>query len=311
VTGERTAWDPEHLPSQVGKTVVVTGAGRGIGYFIAEQLASAGARVVLTTRDPKQAGAAARAIRTEVPTARLEFVTLDLASLESIHAAAAAIRDLGPIDVLINNGGMTSGPRTRQTTADGLELTVGTNAFGPFALTALVWPALSATARVVSLGSLSTRLTKADLDNFEQTSGRFSFSTAYAYSKHGMHAFAFELDRKLRASGSAVQSLLAHPGFALDGWAPHRPGVNKLGSPGTRFFERVLGFMSHGRDRGAWPIVRAAIGPDAAGGEFYGPSRSVVGVPVITTPVAQSADTEFGRRFWTLAETATGLTFEP
>lgn len=311
MTGDRAAWDPDHLPSQAGKTVVVTGAGRGIGYFIAEQLARAGAFVIMTTRDPAQAAAAAESIRAQVPEAQLGYVRLDLASLDSVRAAAAELVALGPIGVLINNGGMTSGPRTRQTTADGLELTVGTNAFGPFALTALVWPALTPTARVVSLGSLSTRLTKANLDNFEQTAGRFSFSTAYAYSKHGMHAFAFELDRKLRATGSGVQSLLAHPGFALDGWAPHRPGVNKLGSPGTRFLERVLGFMSHGRDRGAWPIVRAATDPYAAGGEFYGPSRSVVGVPVIVTPVAQSADSEFGRQFWTMAERATGLTFEP
>ncbi len=311
MTGNSAAWDPEHLPSQAGKTVVVTGAGRGIGYFIAEQLARAGALVIMTTRDPAQGAIAAQSIRDQVPDAHLGYVRLDLASLDSIRAAAVELVALGPIDVLINNGGMTSGPRTRQTTVDGLELTVGTNAFGPFALTALVWPALSPTARVVSLGSLSTRLTKADLANFEQTEGRFAFSTAYAYSKHGMHALAFELDRKLRATGSGVQSLLAHPGFALDGWAPHRPGVNKLGSAGTRVLERVLGFMSHGRDRGAWPIVRAATDPHAEGGEFYGPSRSVVGVPVIVTPVAQSADADFGREFWRLAERATGVTFEP
>ena len=311
MTAGRAHWDPEHLPSQTGRTIIVTGAGRGIGYFVAEQLARAGAFVIMTTRDPDQAAAAARSIREQVPNAQVGYVRLDLASLESIRRAAAELIALGPIDVLINNGGMTSGPRTRQTTADGLELTVGTNAFGPFAFTALVWPALSPAARVVSLGSLSTRLTKADLENFQQSQGRFSFSTAYAYSKHGMHAFAFELDRKLRAKRSAAKSLLAHPGFALDGWAPHRQGVNKLGSAGARFLERVLGLMSHGRDRGAWPIVRAATDPDAAGGEFYGPSRSVVGVPVITTPVAQSADAEFGRRFWALAEGATGLTFEP
>ena len=43
-------WNPRALPSQAGTTVVVTGAGRGIGYFVAEQLAAAGARVIVTTR---------------------------------------------------------------------------------------------------------------------------------------------------------------------------------------------------------------------------------------------------------------------
>jgi len=67
--------------------------------------------------------------------------------------------------------------------------------------------------------------------------------------------------------------------------------------------------MAHGKDRGAWPVVRAATDPDATGGQFYGPRRNVTGRPVLTTPVAQSADAAFGAEFWRLAEQATGVTF--
>ena len=245
-----------------------------------------------------------------MPAARLERVALDLASLESIRTAATELSAFGPIDVLINNAGITNGSRTRQTTADGLELIVGTNALGPFALTAQLFPALAPDARVIGLGSMSTRLAKADLNDLQQERDVYTFSKAYAYSKHGVHAFAFELDRRLREHGSGIQSLLAHPGFALDGWAPRRPGVNDL-TGAQRFGERALGFMSQGRDRGAWPIVRAAVDPEARGGEFYGPSRSVVGRPVLVSPVEQSHDPAFGAAFWTLAESATGVTFEP
>lgn len=293
------SWDPRDLPSQVGKTVVVTGAGRGIGYFAAEQLAAAGAHVILTTRGDT---AALDSIRSRVPGASLDHVTLELGSLDSIRRAAAQI---GTIDVLINNAGKTGGSRHREVTDDGLEIMVGTNAYGPFALTALLMPRI--TGRVVNLGSLSTRLARADLSDLEQTRGRYSLSKAYAYSKHGVHAFSRELDRRLRASSSPVSSVLAHPGFALDGGASPRPGITDRNSAAQRVAERLM--PAQGKDHGAWPVVRAAIDPDAAGGEFYGPSRTLFGAPVLTTPVAQSADPAFGAEFWRLAEAATGTPF--
>lgn len=299
------SWDPRSLPSQAGVTIVVTGAGRGVGYFVAEQLVGAGARVILTTRGESTA---LDAIRARVPGASLELVTLELGSLSSIRQAASDIAALGPIDVLINNAGKTGGAKQRETTADGLEIMVGTNALGPFALTALLLPALR--GRIVNLGSLSTRLARADLSDFQQASGRYSLSKAYAYSKHGAHAFALELDRRLRASGSGIRSLLAHPGFALDGSASTRPGITDRASPAQRIAERALRPIAHGKDRGAWSVVRAAIDPDAAGGEFYGPARSVTGRPALTRPVAQSADPAFGREFWRLAEEATGVRFD-
>ena len=297
-------WDPRDLPSQSGKTVVVTGAGRGIGYFVAEQLGAAGARVILTTRGETTA---LDLLRSRMPQGAFEQVTLELGSLASIRSAAGMLAALGPIDVLINNAGKTSGSRERETTSDGLEIMVGTNAYGPFALTSLLFPSI--TDRIVNLGSLSTRLARADLSDLEQASGRYSVSRAYAYSKHGVHAFAFELDRRLRASGSTVRSVLAHPGFALDGSASARPGVTDRNSAAQRVVERLMRPVAHGKDRGAWPVVRAAIDPDAASGSFYGPSRSVTGPPVLVRAVAQSAAPEFGAEFWRLAEQATGVTF--
>lgn len=305
-----TVWHPEHLPQQHGKTIVVTGAGRGIGYFVSEQLAATGARVIMTTRSTEQAATAAATLREHIPDAHLEFVILDLASLASIRDAAAHIRTLGPIDVLINNAGRTNPPKRRETTADGLEVIVGTNAFGTFALTALVFPALAQHARVVSLGSLATRLDKADLTDL-QSERDYSASRAYATSKHLVHAFAFELDRRLRASGSSIESLLAHPGFALDGSAPRRAGVTDLNSKAQRLAERALRLIAHGKDRGAWPVVRAALDPTAVGGQFYGPSHSATGKPALAKAVAQSLDPAFGAEFWRQAEAATGLIFEP
>jgi NAD(P)-dependent dehydrogenase (short-subunit alcohol dehydrogenase family) len=300
-------WDPGHLPSQTGKTIVVTGGNAGIGYFVSEQLAGAGARVVLASRSEQKADAAAASIRDRVPGAQVEFVKLDLSSLGAIREAAEKIRRLGGVDVLINNAGATSGSSKRVVTEDGLEYVVGSNAFGPYALTALVFPSLNGAARVVSLGSMATRLVKLDPNNLQQEHGRFRFFTAYAYSKHAMHAFAFELQRKLTAAGSSVESLLAHPGSAVDLLSPRRPGNND----GLKPLDILSAVISQGKDRGAWPVVRAATDPHARGGEFYGPKRSVAGAPVLVEPVESSSSAEFGAEFWRQAEAATGIRFEP
>ncbi len=296
------------MPSQKGRTIVVTGASRGIGYFTAEQLAGAGARVILTTRGP--ADTALATLRDRVPGADVSAVTLDVASLDSVRSAATELAALGPIDVLVNNAGKTSGSRQREQTVDGFEVMVGTNALGPFALTALLWPALAADARVVSLGSLSTKLARADLTDLQSERGKYSLSRAYALSKHVMHALAFELDRRVRSAGSDRMSLLAHPGWAVNGNSSRRAGITDLASSGQRFGERLIRPFAHGKDRGAWPVVRAATDPDAVGGEFYGPRRNVTGSPILTTPVAQSAEAEFGAEFWRQAERATGIKFE-
>jgi NAD(P)-dependent dehydrogenase (short-subunit alcohol dehydrogenase family) len=302
------AWDPTHLPSQSGKTFVVTGGNAGIGYFVSEQLAGAGARVVLASRSQQKAETAIASIRERVPEASLDFVKLDLSSLGTVREAAEKIRGLGPIDVLINNAGATSGSNRRVVTEDGLEFVVGSNSFGPFALTALVFPALSPTARVVSLGSMATRLVTLDAANLQSTTGKYNFFRAYGYSKHAMHAFALELQRKLAASGSGIESLLAHPGSAIDLRSARRPGIN---DGRVTPLDIVSTLFSQGKDKGAWPIVRAAIDPNATGGQFYGPKHSVVGRPVLLEPVASSASAEFGAEFWKQAEAATGITFEP
>jgi NAD(P)-dependent dehydrogenase (short-subunit alcohol dehydrogenase family) len=303
-------WDPAQLPSQSGKTFVVTGGNGGIGYFVSEQLASAGGEVIMASRSKDKADAAAASIRERVPGARVGFIRLDLSSLGTVREAAEQLRKLPNIDVLINNAGATSGSKERKVTDDGLEYTVGSNAFGPFALTALTFPALKDGARIVGLGSMATRIVKLDADNLQSDHGKFKFFDAYAYSKHAMHAFAFELQRRLVAAGSGVESLLAHPGFSVDGLSPKRVNVND----NQPFFKHAGELASavitaQGKDRGAWPVVRAAIDPHAHGGEFYGPKRGMSGQPITLEPVVSSASPEFGAEFWRQAEAATGVTF--
>ncbi len=303
-------WDPRNPPPQTGKTFVVTGGTGGIGYFTSEQLAAAGGRVIIAARSAGKAETAMGSIRDRVPGADVGFVSLDLASLASIARAAAAIAAHGPIDGLVNNAGLVVAPGRRRVTADGLELLVGGNALGHFALTAQLFPAFATGGRVVGLGSMSTRMVRLDPSDL-LSERRYRPFRAYAFSKHAVHGFAFELDRRLRAAGDSRRSMLAHPGFAVTALAGRRPGVTEQ-APWRRLAEIVLfSIVGQGKDEGAWSSVRAVTDPDAEGGTFFGPSRMrLTGPPAPLAPVASSASPEFGALLWDLAERRTGVRFE-
>jgi NAD(P)-dependent dehydrogenase (short-subunit alcohol dehydrogenase family) len=294
-------------PPQIGKTFVVTGGSRGIGYWAVEQLTRAGAAVVIAARDKGRADAAAASVRDQVPGASVRFIPLDLGSLESVSAAAAQLVSDGGIDGLALNGAIVTKVKDREETVDGLELIVGTNYVGHFALVAQSLAALTPTARIVSMGSMATRLEKADLDNLMQSNGSYTSNTAYAYSKHAMQAFGFELDRRLRASGSGIQSLVAHPGFALNVQEPRREAFPLSAS--TAIWQTLLRPMTQGKDRGAWPLLAALTDPSLSGGDYLGPRWNLKGAPVVKQPVEQDTDPQFGARLWELSEEWCGLAF--
>ncbi|TBN58052.1 SDR family NAD(P)-dependent oxidoreductase [Glaciihabitans arcticus] len=301
-------WTPAALPSQIGKTFVITGGNAGLGYFTAEQLARAGARVVLASRSLERADVAARSIRGQVAGASVDLLELDLASLDSVRTAGAELVGFERLDGLILNAGLTAGDSTRQVTADGHELMFGTNFLGHFALTALAWPALTRhpESRVVGLGSISTSLVPLDPDDL-QSERHFDFFRAYAFSKHAVQGFILELDRRVRSAGLSVAATLAHPGYAIDGLTPFRPGVSE--PPTVSRVGNALMLGSQGKNRGAASTVRAAIDPEIVGGEFVGPQFLTRGRPELARPVASSASPEFGQHLWKLAEDWSGVPF--
>jgi NAD(P)-dependent dehydrogenase (short-subunit alcohol dehydrogenase family) len=151
-----STWDVRRLPRQEDKTFVVTGSTSGIGYFLAEQLAAAGANVILTGRSEGKASLAARAIRARQPQAQLRTVRLDLADLNSVRAAADVLNAEERLDGVIFNAGVLANGAHGET-ADGHEPMYGTNHLGHFALGALIYPALARNegSRIVTMGSVA------------------------------------------------------------------------------------------------------------------------------------------------------------
>jgi NAD(P)-dependent dehydrogenase (short-subunit alcohol dehydrogenase family) len=212
------------IPSQLGRTAVITGATGGLGYETALALAKAGAEVILTGRDDQKGQSAIEKISREMPGAKTSYESVDLASLASIAAFAQRMHARQSLDLLINNAGVMALPR-RQTTADGFETQFGTNYLGHFALTARLMPLLRwATApRVVNISSLAHRTGSIDFDDL-QGARVYSPWKAYGQSKLAMLIFALELQRRSDASGWKLTSNAAHPGFARTNLFASGPG---------------------------------------------------------------------------------------
>ncbi|KAA9376986.1 SDR family NAD(P)-dependent oxidoreductase [Microbispora cellulosiformans] len=304
-----TEWNASHIPGQHGRVAVVTGANSGLGLVTATELARHGARVVMAVRDTGAGERAAEAIRGSVPRAEVEVRELDLASLASVRAFAKSMTgDFPAIDLLVNNAGLVLlGPA--RTTADGFELQLGTNMLGHFALTGLLLDCLGRAdaARVVSLSSITHKNARLDFDDL-MSRRDFNASRAYGRSKLATTAFGLELDRRLRATGSPIISVVAHPGVSRSNLTPraweHRGRIGQI-------FARGGLLVTQPAERGALPQLFAATAPGVRGGQFFGPSGlfEMRGRVVEVSPSAHAADPTVGRRLWTAAQDLTGVTY--
>jgi len=300
-------WTAEQIPSQAGKTALITGANSGIGYQAALELARHGAHVLLGCRNEAKGLAALERLRREAPSASAEVVLLDVASLASIRAFASAFLGRGIVlDLLINNAGVMALPK-RELTEDGFERQFGTNHLGHFALTGLLLPALLAAPapRVVTVASLAHRTGKIEFDNLQRERGYEGWD-AYNASKLANILFAKELDRRARAMHSRLLSLAVHPGVSTTSIFENGPGTMNLKAIMVKLLAPVL---MQNDEAGALPTLYAATSPDAHGGEYIGPNGfgELKGSPVVVQPRPQALDVAVGERLWTVSEELTGV----
>lgn len=199
------------IPALQGKTIVITGANAGIGKVTARELARGGAGVVLACRNEGAAGAAAAEIRRATGNDNVTTVHLDLASFASVRACAAELAARHDrIDVLVNNAGTYTQGDTL--TEDGIHPTMQTNYFGPFLLTNLLLPTMTASGagRIVNVTSAMYRIGRLDLARPGFLTRKNGFS-AYAASKLAMLLFTLELAERL--AGTRITANALHPGL--------------------------------------------------------------------------------------------------
>jgi NAD(P)-dependent dehydrogenase (short-subunit alcohol dehydrogenase family) len=297
----KAKWTSGDVPGQQGRLAVVTGANTGLGFETARVLAARGASVVLAVRDTEKGKRAAAGIAAAAPGANVMVQPLDLASLESIRAAAGELRATHPaIDVLVNNAGVMFPPR--QTTGDGFELQFGTNHLGHFALTGLLLEQMLPVpgSRVVTVSSLAHRLGARIHFGDLQSERSYRRVAAYGQSKLANLMFTYELARRLSGAGTTI-AVAAHPGLAATDLGRYTPAI-------AAFFYALV---TQQAAMGALPTLRAATDPGVAGGQYYGPGRlfGTRGYPTLARSSGQSHDTAIQRRLWAVSEELTGVTF--
>jgi NAD(P)-dependent dehydrogenase (short-subunit alcohol dehydrogenase family) len=305
-----TDWTIADIPSQDGKTAIITGATGGLGFETALALAGAGATVVLTGRNDAKGQNAIQRIRGQFPNAKISYQTLDLASLASIADFAARFAAAHvSLDLLINNAGVMALPK-RQTTADGFEMQFGTNYLGHYALTARLLPQLRRghQPRVVNLSSLAHRSGAIDFDDLQGAKSYNRFK-AYSQSKLAMLMFALELQRRSNAAGWGLLSNAAHPGYALTDLMANGPGTRSLMG---QFGKILQPFASHSAAAGALPTLFAATSPEAQPGGYYGPNwfYELKGPPAPAKIMPRAKDAAVAARLWDVSAALTGVSFD-
>jgi NAD(P)-dependent dehydrogenase (short-subunit alcohol dehydrogenase family) len=303
-------WTLDEIPDLTGKRALVTGVTSGLGEHTVLELARKGAEVIMAARSETKLRSAVEEVRGRLPAASLVPLIVDLADLSSVRRAAAEAAAAGPLDILVNNAGVMATPRRR--TVDGFELQMGTNHFGHFALTGLLFPQLAAAeaGRVVTVSSLMHRFASTvRLTDPRAEDGRYSRWGSYAQSKLANLLFAFELDRRSHAAGYAVSSMAAHPGYASTNLVNAGLGMGR--GPQGWIAGGATRLLGQSAAMGAQPTLMAATMPGLAGGTYTGPRGpgELRGGPTVVGSTRAARDEMLARRLWELSEETTGVTF--
>jgi NAD(P)-dependent dehydrogenase (short-subunit alcohol dehydrogenase family) len=232
---------------------------------------------------------------------------LDLASLESVRRFAESVER--PVDLLVNNAGVMTPPRYRET-VDGFELQYGTNHLGHVALTARLLPRLleAPAPRVVAVGSVAHH---AGTDSVLEGNPEATYrpNAAYGNTKLANILFARELQRRAAAAGSTLTATAAHPGVAATNLVASRDGMGAIAPIRwtAPIWTKVI-FQS--ALNGARPVLYAATVAEPGsytGNTWLGEWRGPVG-PAKLSRYAQ--DDALAAKLWDKSLAEAGVSFD-
>jgi len=279
-----------------GKTVLITGANRGIGKETTRAIAGRGATIVMGCRNLAIAQPVCEAIRKESGNPQIEVMHVDLASLGSIREFAKQFCEkYQQLDVLFNNAGVLC--LSREETLDGFEKTMGINYFGHFLLTRLLLPVLEQTpeARIINVSSIAHLWGRIDLSDLNFQKG-YQGMKAYARSKLALVLFTQELAERLRGSNVTANSL--YPGLVeTEMWnlVPEQKWYQVI----LRMAERLI-LIS--KQEGAQTGIYLACSDEVKGitGKYFYRKRARI-------TSRRCKDIRLQKELWQLSEKLTGL----
>lgn len=301
-------WTPERLSPQDGKVFLITGGNSGVGFEAARILLGKGAKVVMLNRSVERSEAAIEKLRGEFgPGAEVSFVRMDLAELHSVRSAAAKVLETVPqIDALICNAGIAQVP-AQKLTVDGFESMLGTNHYGHFLLSGLLFDRIDESkGRIVVVASLGykmgLRTIQFDDINWDHN---YNQNKTYSQSKLAQMMFAYELQDRLAATNSDVEVYVCHPGAS-------RTSLIETSANGLT--KAIFALMSksplvQSAELGAYPEVMCATEPGLEQRALYGPTGRMEWVGPVGKGTLDSFayDKATMTRLWTVSEESTGF----
>jgi NAD(P)-dependent dehydrogenase (short-subunit alcohol dehydrogenase family) len=220
----------------------------------------------MVSRDPDRAAAAREAVDAVATGPAPRVFLADLSSMDSVRKLASDVRaHCTQIDVLVNNAAAVF--RRRETTVDGIEMTLATNHLASFLLTNLLLDLVrrAPAGRIVNVASES-HASAIDWDNLESERG-YNFFSAYLLSKACNLLFTYELARRL--VGTPVTANAVSPGPTMTSFGRGEGGAVVL----LRVLMRVLRFVgiASSPEDGARTMIHLASSDEVAGvtGRFF------------------------------------------
>ncbi|MBB6274672.1 3-oxoacyl-[acyl-carrier protein] reductase [Pedobacter cryoconitis] len=183
------------MESLKGKSALITGAGKGIGRALAIALAQEGVNVGLIARTESDLQQVAEELKTF--NVQVAVATADVSSIDSVNTAVAKVKsDLGAIDILINNAGISSFGSFLELEPARWEEIVKVNLFGVYYVTRAVLP------------EMIERQT-GDIVNISSTAGQrgAAVTSAYSASKFGLIGLSESLMQEVRKHNIRVTTL--------------------------------------------------------------------------------------------------------
>jgi NAD(P)-dependent dehydrogenase (short-subunit alcohol dehydrogenase family) len=267
------------IPNLSGKVCLVTGGNSGLGEASLKAMAQHNpSKLYLGARSKSKALGAIERIRSSSASAQsvdIEFLELDLASLESVKTAAARVnKEAQRLDILMLNGGIAMVPAG--VTKDGYEVHFGVNYLSHALLTQLLMPKLlettkmpGADVRVVSMASVSHKV-------FPMTDGilfdglRSTMAPKLGPELYGQAMLAkilFALEGAKRYPSITFSSL--HPGTVkTDAWEGEKSGSWFLRN---LFLKPLVIFTGVTADEGAKTQLWCSFSKDVVSGTYYEP----------------------------------------
>ncbi|OCT51745.1 Retinol dehydrogenase 14 [Cladophialophora carrionii] len=296
-----TKFDPaKDIPNLEGKVCLVTGGNSGLGEATVAALAQHGPRTIyLAARSRAKAEAAlsrVRATSAAASSANIQILDLDLASFESIRAAAARVHsEVDRLDVLHLNAGVAMIPHS--TTEEGYEVQFGTNYLGHALLTQLLMPLLvrttrlsGADVRIVSMSSVGHKFfaskTGIFFDELKTEMKTHSGAELYGAANLAKTLFAYELAKRYpRITTSSL-----HPGTVKSNVWGGEKGVNVLIN--YLVVKPLVALTGVSNEEGAKTQLWRTFSNEVESGRYYEP----IGKAGKDGPL--SRDDELSRKLW-------------